>query len=364
MQNLVLVNRQYSSVSRTTEYDFTCEIRGEQDILHYTVEYHDDGEGFTIHTEKDDIWERMSEPELERLEMVLEREALYFQYHEDIENATNLEELQEVSYSIMENESIYFRQISDRVWNEYGQRERELSVEIPPVNFHITDDQLGYGTAKEKFRANVMAIQVLKKCERENRYASSEEQEILSNYVGWGGLPDAFDESKASWSEEYQELKDLLTKEEYAAARESTLNAHYTQPVIIESMYQVIQNLGFEKGNILEPSMGVGNFFGMLPDKLQQSRLYGVELDSISGRIAKLLYPNADIEIKGFEKTAYPNDFFDVAIGNVPFGSYKVNDRQYDKYHFMVHDYFLASPLLQKCIPLHKNEECGRHCPE
>lgn len=347
VQNLVLVNRQYSSVSRTTEYDFTCEIRGEQDILHYTVEYHDDGEGFTIHTEKDDIWERMSEPELERLEMVLEREALYFQYHEDIENAANLEELREVSYSIMENESIYFRQISERVWSEYGQRERELSVEIPAVNFHITDDQLGYGTAKEKFRANVMAIQVLKKCERENRYASPEEQEILSNYVGWGGLPDAFDESKASWSEEYQELKDLLTKEEYAAARESTLNAHYTQPVIIESMYQVIQNLGFEKGNILEPSMGVGNFFGMLPDKLQQSRLYGVELDSISGRIAKLLYPNADIQIKGFEKTAYPNDFFDVAIGNVPFGSYKVNDRQYDKYNFMVHDYFLAKTIDQ-----------------
>ena len=176
---------------------------------------------------------------------------------------------------------------------------------------------------------------------------SPEEQEILSNYVGWGGLPDAFDESKASWSEEYQELKDLLTKEEYAAARESTLNAHYTQPVIIESMYQVLQNLGFEKGNILEPSMGVGNFFGMLPDKLQQSRLYGVELDSISGRIAKLLYPNADIQIKGFEKTDYPNDFFDVAIGNVPFGSYKVNDRQYDKYNFMVHDYFLAKTIDQ-----------------
>ena len=347
VQKLVLVNRQYSSVSRTTEYDFTCEIRGEQDILHYTVEYHDDGEGFTIHTEKDDIWERMSEPELERLEMVLEREALYFQYHEDIENAANLEELQEVSYSIMENESVYFRQISERVWNEYGEKERALSVEIPAVNFHITDDQLGYGTAKEKFRANVMAIQVLKKCEREHRYASPEEQEILSNYVGWGGLPDAFDESKASWSEEYQELKDLLTKEEYAAARESTLNAHYTQPVIIESMYQVLQNLGFEKGNILEPSMGVGNFFGMLPDKLQQSRLYGVELDSISGRNAKLLYPNADIQIKGFEKTDYPNDFFDVAIGNVPFGSYKVNDRQYDKHYFMIHDYFLAKTLDQ-----------------
>lgn len=347
VQNLVLVNRQYSSVSRTTEYDFTCEILGEQDILHYTVEYHDDGEGFTIHTEKDDIWERMSETELERLEMVLEREALYFRYHEDIENATNLEELREVSYSIMENESVYFQQISERVWNEYGEKERALSAEIPAVNFHITDDQLGYGTAKEKFRANVMAIRVLKKCESENRYASPEEQEILSNYVGWGGLPDAFDESKASWGDEYQELKDLLTKDEYAAARESTLNAHYTQPVIIESMYQVLQNLGFEKGNILEPSMGVGNFFGMLPDKLQQSRLYGVELDSISGRIAKLLYPNADIQIKGFEKTDYPNDFFDVAIGNVPFGSYKVNDRQYDKYHFMIHDYFLAKTIDQ-----------------
>ena len=347
VQNLVLVNRQYSSVSRTTEYDFTCEIRGEQDILHYTVEYHDDGEGFTIHTEKDDIWERMSEPELEQLEMVLEREALYFRYHEDIENAANLEELQEVSYSIMENESVYFRQISERVWNEYGQRERELSVEIPPVNFHITDDQLGYGTAKEKFRANVMAIQVLKKCERESRYASPEEQEILSNYVGWGGLPDAFDESKASWSEEYQELKDLLTKEEYAAARESTLNAHYTQPVIIHSMYQALENLGFEKGNILEPSMGIGNFFGMLPEKLRQSHLYGVELDSISGRIGKLLYPDANIQIKGFEKTDYPNDFFDVAIGNVPFGSYKVNDRQYDRYNFMIHDYFLAKTIDQ-----------------
>lgn len=347
VQNLVLVNRQYSSVSRTTEYDFTCEIRGEQDILHYTVEYHDDGEGFTIHTEKDDIWERMSEPELERLERVLEREALYFQYHEDIENAANLEVLREVQYSIMENESIYFRQISERVWSEYGQRERELSVEIPPVNFHITDDQLGYGTAKEKFRANVMAIQVLKKCERESRYASPEEQEILSNYVGWGGLPDAFDESKASWSEEYQELKDLLTKEEYAAARESTLNAHYTQPVIIHSMYQALENLGFEKGNILEPSMGIGNFFGMLPEKLRQSHLYGVELDSISGRIGKLLYPDANIQIKGFEKTDYPNDFFDVAIGNVPFGSYKVNDRQYDRYNFMIHDYFLAKTIDQ-----------------
>ena len=211
-------------------------------------------------------------------------------------------------------------------------RARTVTLKQNEINKYFTPDY-------DEQKMRTVIIELLEE--------SPEEQEILSNYVGWGGLPDAFDESKASWSEEYQELKDLLTKEEYAAARESTLNAHYTQPVIIESMYQVIQNLGFEKGNILEPSMGVGNFFGMLPDKLQQSRLYGVELDSISGRIAKLLYPNADIQIKGFEKTAYPNDFFDVAIGNVPFGSYKVNDRQYDKYHFMVHDYFLAKTIDQ-----------------
>ena len=176
-----------------------------------------------------------------------------------------------------------------------------------------------------------MAIQLLKKCEEENRNATPDEQEILSRYVGWGGLADAFDETKSAWETEYLELKTVLTPEEYAAARASTLNAHYTQPIVIESMYQALENLGFTKGNILEPSMGVGNFFGMLPEKLNQSKLYGVELDSISGRIAKLLYPDANIQIKGFEKTDYPNDFFDVAIGNVPFGAYKVNDRQYDR---------------------------------
>ena len=192
-----------------------------------------------------------------------------------------------------------------------------------------------------------MAIQLLKKCEDENRNATPEEQEILSRYVGWGGLADAFDETKAAWETEYLELKTVITPEEYAAARASTLNAHYTQPIVIESMYQVLENLGFTKGNILEPSMGVGNFFGMLPENLNQSKLYGVELDSISGRIAKLLYPNANIQIKGFEKTDYPNDFFDVAIGNVPFGAYKVNDSQYDRYNFMIHDYFLAKTIDQ-----------------
>lgn len=280
----------------------------------------------------------LSPEELEKYEE--RQEAQRFADMEEMEQPFGTAEIEKVHVEDNTEES-------ERISNELEPSEQALSVEISPVNFHITDDQLGHGTAKEKFRANVMAIRVLKKCESENRYASPEEQEILSNYVGWGGLPDVFDESKASWSDEYQELKNTLTKEEYAAARESTLNAHYTQPVIIESMYQVLQNLGFEKGNILEPSMGIGNFFGMLPDKLQQSRLYGVELDSISGRIAKLLYPNADIQNKGFEKTDFPNDFFDVAIGNVPFGSYKVNDRQYDKYHFMIHDYFLAKTIDQ-----------------
>ena len=225
--------------------------------------------------------------------------------------------------------------------------EEESVPEVPAVNFHITDDELGQGTPKEKFRANIMAIQLLKKCESENRHATAEEQEILSRYVGWGGLADAFDENKPAWETEYLELKTVLTPEEYAAARASTLNAHYTQPIVIESMYQALGNMGFEKGNILEPAMGVGNFFGMLPEKMEASKLYGVELDSISGRIASLLYPDANIQIKGFEKTDYPNDFFDVVIGNVPFGAYKVNDRQYEKYNFFIHDYFLAKSIDQ-----------------
>ena len=225
--------------------------------------------------------------------------------------------------------------------------EEEPVTEVPAVNFHITDDELGQGTPKEKFRANIMAIQLLKKCESENRHATAEEQEILSRYVGWGGLADAFDENKPAWETEYLELKTVLTPEEYAAARASTLNAHYTQPIVIESMYQALENMGFEKGNILEPAMGVGNFFGMLPEKMEDSKLYGVELDSISGRIASLLYPDANIQIKGFEKTDYPNDFFDVVIGNVPFGAYKVNDRKYEKYNFFIHDYFLAKSIDQ-----------------
>lgn len=198
---------------------------------------------------------------------------------------------------------------------------------------------------KEKFRQNVEAIHILEKIEGEHRIATPEEQKILAKYVGWGGLADAFDVNKANWHNEYQELKNLLSPDEYASARSSTLNAHYTSPVIIQSIYDAIGQMGFEKGNILEPAMGTGKFFGMLPEKMKDSRLYGVELDGITGRIAKQLYPHADIKITGFEQTEYPNDFFDVAVGNVPFGQYKVADRIYDKQNFLIHDYFFAKTL-------------------
>ena len=268
-----------------------------------------------------------------------------------LNSENDLESPQEEPVHEVQEQEDTTESLEETVFNE-SEAETESPIQqleemVPAGNFHITDDELGQGTPKEKFRANIMAIQLLKKCEDENRNATSEEQKILSRYVGWGGLADAFDETKAAWETEYLELKTVLTPEEYAAARASTLNAHYTQPIVIESMYQVLENLGFTKGNILEPSMGVGNFFGMLPENLNQSKLYGVELDSISGRIAKLLYPDANIQIKGFEKTDYPNDFFDVAIGNVPFGAYKVNDCQYDRYNFMIHDYFLAKTIDQ-----------------
>ena len=551
IQNLVLTNREYFAGSRTTVYDFECDIRGEHDFLQYTLEYHDDGEGFTIHTEKDDIWERMPEPELERLEGILSREAVYFRYHEKIAGAGSLEALKEIEYEIMEDESPYFSAVSERVWNDFTRKEEKLSgktqetsghdvqkrdyrvgdrvyldnkpyeitrtddwnVEImdcsltnPPrrleskenfekllkqdernahlfmpeekepvqtgyttetvkvypgeknklpydvvieklhfeepeklmpkepepekpdykvgdtvtiegtefiiedisdrevqlrdpklfypifraeskenferllaeetenalpepdakspakraepkidklgaVNFRITGDSAGMDAVntgfspKEKFRKNMEAIRTLEKIEGENRIATPEEQKILSQYVGWGGLADAFDESKSAWAGEYQELKSLLSDSEYASARESTLNAHYTSPAIIRSIYEALENMGFEKGNILEPAMGIGNFYGCLPEKMQDSRLYRVELDGITGRIAKQLYPKANIKISGFEKTDYPNDFFDVAVGNVPFGQYKVADKQYDKNNFLIHDYFFAKAL-------------------
>ena len=220
----------------------------------------------------------------------------------------------------------------------------------PKINYSIQNEDLVIGTPKEKYLQNIEAIKTLQQIEKENRNATPEEQEILSQYVGWGGLSDAFDERKDNWHTEYQQLKDLLSPDEYKSARESTLNAHYTSPVIIQSIYRALENMGFQKGNILEPSMGIGNFFGMLPQHMQQSRLFGVELDEISGRIARQLYQKADIQIKGYEQTQFPNDFFDVAVGNVPFGQYQVNDRTYDRRSFkgagfLIHDYFFAKTL-------------------
>lgn len=219
--------------------------------------------------------------------------------------------------------------------------------DVPAVNFRIDDDHLGEGGAKAKFRANMDAINLLKELEFDgDRNATPEEQKILSQYVGWGGLADAFDESKANWADEFVELHTALSPEEYEAARASTLNAHYTSPVVIRSMYDAVGQMGFDGGNILEPSMGIGNFFGMMPDTMRNSRLYGVELDPISGKIAQKLYPNADIKIAGFETTDR-KDFYDLAVGNVPFGNYKVSDKPYDKLGFSIHNYFFAKALDQ-----------------
>ena len=224
--------------------------------------------------------------------------------------------------------------------------EAEHPAPEPAGNFHITDDHLGEGGAKQKYARNIEAIRTLFKLEEEHRGATAEEQQLLSRYVGWGGLADAFDPGKDNWAKEYAELKGLLSEDEYAAARSSTLNAHYTSPTVIRSIYDAVERMGFRSGNILEPSMGVGNFFGMLPDTMQDSRLYGVELDSITGRIAKKLYPQADITVAGFETTDR-RDFYDLAVGNVPFGQYKVNDKAYNKLGFSIHNYFFAKAIDQ-----------------
>lgn len=227
-------------------------------------------------------------------------------------------------------------------------RSFDIHPEIPISDrnqFKITNDNLGEGSPREKFNNNVEAIRVLKKCEEENRFATPQEQEILSKYVGWGGLPQAFDEKDSSWSNEYGILKDLLDEKEYSQARESTLTAFYTPPVVIRSMYKALENMGLKTGNILEPSCGVGNFIGMLPDSLEDCKLYGVELDSISGRIARQLYQKSTVAVQGYEDTNLPNSFFDVAVGNVPFGDFKVLDKKYDKHKFLIHDYFFAKTL-------------------
>ena len=222
---------------------------------------------------------------------------------------------------------------------------KEQIVEQEPHNFHITDDDLGSGGSKAKFKANMEAIRMLKKLEQEQRLATPEEQEVLSRYVGWGGIPQAFEERNSAWAEEYTQLKGILTPEEYSAARASTLNAFYTSPTVIKAMYEALGNMGLKQGNILEPSCGVGNFMGLLPESMSAANMYGVELDPVSGQIAKQLYQKNRIAVQGFEETSYPDSFFDCVIGNVPFGAYQVSDRKYDRYHFMIHDYFIAKSL-------------------
>ncbi len=222
---------------------------------------------------------------------------------------------------------------------------KEQIVEQEPHNFHITDDDLGSGGPKAKFKANMEAIRLLKELEQEQRLATPEEQEVLSRYVGWGGIPQAFEERNSAWAEEYTQLKGVLTSEEYSAARASTLNAFYTSPTVIKAMYEALDNMGLKQGNILEPSCGVGNFMGLLPESMSATNMYGVELDPVSGQIAKQLYQKNRIAVQGFEETSYPDSFFDCVIGNVPFGAYQVSDRKYDRYHFMIHDYFIAKSL-------------------
>jgi N12 class adenine-specific DNA methylase len=233
------------------------------------------------------------------------------------------------------------------VTREFKSEAEAILPALPKTSFRITDDDLGKGGQKEKYRRNAEAIRTLKQIESEERSGAPEEQETLSKYTGWGGIPQAFDEHNEKWSEEYAELKELLTEDEYSSARGSTLNAHYTSPAVIKVMYETIERMGFKTGNILEPAMGVGNFFGLLPESMEKSKLYGVELDSITGRIAKQLYPNAYITVSGFEKTSRPDNFFDLAIGNVPFGQYKLSDKKYDKNNFLIHDYFFAKSLDQ-----------------
>ena len=235
----------------------------------------------------------------------------------------------------------------DVVFQTIGSAPEPEPTPTTPRNFRIMDDQLGEGGAKARFRANMDAITTIKRIEAEGRAATADEQEVLSRYTGWGAIPDAFDESKSDWAKEYAELKAALTPEEYEAVRSSTLNAHYTSPTVIRAIYDALVNLGFEGGRILEPSCGVGNFFGLLPDSMADSQLYGVELDSITGRIAQQLYPDANIEITGFENTEFADGFFDVAIGNVPFGNYQVFDPEYNRLGFSIHNYFAAKMLDQ-----------------
>ena len=383
-----LESSSYSAVSLEKEYHLSCKINGVPDTLVYTVSQHDDGEGFTIRSgqrEEDDIWKKMPQPELEKLEAVLARAVEFDYWSKSIEHAADTDALEVVSldYQWAEDLNLSSEQ-RDALWAQIEARKEQLTTQpavptepmaaypaeethlpydvvverlhvdqpqpeipAPPArNFHITDEHLGEGGPKQKFARNIEAIRTLQAIEAEGRSATPEEQTVLSQYVGWGGLADAFDPDKDSWAREYTQLKELLSPEEYAAARASTLNAHYTSPTVIRAIYDAVEQMGFRTGNILEPSCGVGNFFGMLPESMQGSRLYGVELDSITGRIARQLYPEANITVAGFETTSQ-RDFYDLAVGNVPFGNYKVNDKAYNNLGFSIHNYFFAKALDQ-----------------
>ena len=305
----------------------------EEKAMQQAKEELDGGENEPVVANQNAVGEELEVVEAEQNQEIEETEII-LQNTELVDDISPLEESVPVSESdiLQETES-----------QSPIQNQSDISAE----NYVISDMELGVGTAKEKFQRNVEAIRTLETIESEKRPATNEEQEVLSKYVGWGGLADAFDETKSAWAKEYAELEKLLSEEEYISARESTLNAHYTSPEIIQEIYRTLQRIGFTKGNLLEPSMGIGNFFGMLPETMQESHLYGVELDSLTGRIARLLYPKANITVDGYEKTAFPNDFFDAAVGNVPFGQYKVADKKYDKYNFLIHDYFFGKTLDQ-----------------
>ena len=305
----------------------------EEKAMQQAKEELDGGENEPVVANRNAVGEELEVVEAEQNQEIEEPEII-LQNTELVDDISPLEESVPVSESdiLQETES-----------QSPIQNQSDISAE----NYVISDMELGVGTAKEKFQRNVEAIRTLETIESEKRPATNEEQEVLSKYVGWGGLADAFDETKSVWAKEYAELKALLSEEEYISARESTLNAHYTSPVIIQGIYRTLQRMGITKGNLLEPSMGIGNFFGMLPETMRESHLYGVELDSLTGRIARLLYPKANITVDGYEKTAFPNDFFDAAVGNVPFGQYKVADKKYDKFNFLIHDYFFGKTLDQ-----------------
>ena len=319
-----------------------------EDYLPLGATVHIEGRAFrvdNVNFDKDSV--TLQDVALAEMRMPIFREeplAVVRELYEQEQNVPKLsdEELDELPISTVMDGKV-------QTFPDAAALDEALNAESAPEsagNFHITDDDLGIGGPKQKYARNIEAIRTLVKLEQEHRGATAEEQQVLSQYVGWGGLADAFDPGKDSWAKEYAELKGLLSEDEYAAARSSTLNAHYTSPTVIRSIYDAVERMGFRSGNILEPSMGVGNFFGMLPDSMADSRLYGVELDSITGRIAKKLYPQADITVAGFETTDR-RDFYDLAVGNVPFGQYKVNDKEYNKLGFSIHNYFFAKAIDQ-----------------